>query len=109
MAYNRDLASRVSLALSGQLELDEKRMFGGVGYLLRGNMACGVRDSYLIIRVGPENHDSTLAEPHTRVFDITERAMKGWVMVDPEGYATEEALQGWLQRGVALALSLPPK
>ncbi len=109
MAYDEGLAQRVHELLEGRTGLEEKKMFGGVGYMLKGNMACGVLNDDLIVRVGPEAGEAALAEPHTRVFDITGRAMKGWVMVSPSGYASDKALAAWVEKGVAFALSLPPK
>ena len=105
------LEERVSDAL-GELQqsgLVEKRMFGGVGYLVHGNMACGVHRGTLIVRVGPDAYERALARPHANVFDITGRPMKGWVTVGPEGCSTDEALRQWVQEGIAFALSLPAK
>ena len=84
-------------------------MFGGVGFMLQGNMACGVNGADLIVRVGPERYESALAEPHTKLFDMTGRPMKGWVVVIPEGYEANGDLKAWVQRGVAYAMSLPAK
>ena len=108
MAYDEGLAERVEMAL-GELDVVGKRMFGGVGYMLRGNMACGVHGDALIVRMGPDAYDEALAQPHTRVFDITGRPMRGWVMVDAEGCAADEALDAWVKRGVDFAMTLPPK
>ena len=109
MAYDEGLAQRVGESLAGHPALVEKKMFGGVGYLLRGNMACGVNGEDLIVRVGPEGYEAALAQPHTRPFDMTGRPMKGWVMVGPEGYEADADLEAWVQQGVEFALSLPPK
>jgi hypothetical protein len=84
-------------------------MFGGVCYLLNGNMACGILDDNLIVRVGPEKYEDSLKLSHTRKFDITGKAMKGWVMVSYEGHESDNDLFEWVQRGVNFALSLPPK
>jgi hypothetical protein len=112
MAYDEGLAQRISEALDavlGESELVEKKMFGGIGYLVQGNMACGVNGDRLIVRVGPGAYDTALARPHVRVFDMTGRPMKGWVTVGPAGYASDEDLAGWVRQGVAYARSLPPK
>ena len=109
MAYDETLADRVRTALAYQPDLVEKKMFGGVGYLLRGNMACGVNRDFLIVRVGPEAYAQALEQPHAREFDMTGPPMKGWVMISPEGYARDEDLSDWLTQGVNFALSLPPK
>jgi len=106
-----DLEERVRDAL-GELQqtgLVEKRMFGGVGYLVHGNMACGVHRGNLIVRVGVDAYERALARPHVRVFDITGRPMKGWVMMGPEGCATDDSLRQWVREGIAFALSLPAK
>jgi TfoX/Sxy family transcriptional regulator of competence genes len=108
MAYSKDLAGRVRGLLAAQPELREAKMFGGVCYLLNGNMACGVLGEELIVRVGAEKHDQALAKPGARVFDYTGRAMKGWVMVGASGLG-EEALEEWVRQGVEYALGLPPK
>ena len=109
MAYDKGLAARVSQVLNGTPQLAEKVMFGGIGYLVNGNMACGVYQDYLIVRVGPDGYQSALEEPGVKVFDITGRVMKGWIMVAPEGCGTEDGLKSWVQAGVDFALTLPPK
>lgn len=109
MAYDEGLAQRMREALATIPDIDEKKMFGGIGFLLNGNMACGVNKDDLIVRVGPEAYETALAEPHTKEFDMTGRPMKGWVVVRPAGYETDEALKGWVQRGVDFALTLLPK
>ena len=109
MAYDEGLAQRVRQELDEQPGLVEKKMFGGVGFMVQGNMACGVHKDRLIVRVGPERHQEAMARPDTVPFDITGRPMKGWVMVEPTGYESEEALREWVREGVEFALSLPPK
>jgi TfoX/Sxy family transcriptional regulator of competence genes len=109
MAYNEALAVRLRQLLDGQPELVEKKMFGGIGFMLRGNMACGLNKDDLIVRVGPENYETAVIRPYARPFDITGRPMKGWVMVAPDGYAADDDLKSWVEEGVDLALSLPPK
>lgn len=111
MAYDQGLAQRVRERLD-ELEppgLAEKKMFGGVAFMLRGNLACGVLKDELIVRVGPEHYPEAIRKPHTRLFDISGKAMKGWVMVKPGGYESDEALGDWIQQGVRFALSLPTK
>jgi TfoX/Sxy family transcriptional regulator of competence genes len=109
MAYNEGSAQRVREEMSGLPGYVEKKMFGGVGFMLQGNMACGVNGADLIVRVGPELYESALAEPNTKLFDMTGRPMKGWVVVLAEGYEANAALKSWVQQGVDYALSLPPK
>jgi TfoX/Sxy family transcriptional regulator of competence genes len=109
MAYNEKLAERIREKLINLPAFLERKMFGGVCFLLHGNMACGILNDDVIIRVGKEAYESALALPHTRKFDITGRAMTGWVMVSHEGHASDQQLDEWLQRGVSFAASLPPK
>ena len=109
MAYDEVLAGRIRNSLGDQLGLVEKKMFGGVGFMVQGNMACGVHKDMLIVRVGPEAYDETMKYPHTRPFDMTGRAMKGWVMVEPGGFASEAELKEWVAAGLNFALTLPPK
>ncbi len=85
----------------------EKRMFGGVGFLVGGNMACGVNKGRLIVRVGPGAYARALARPHAGAFDMTGRPMAGWVMVAAEGCQSEADLERWVREGVEFALSLP--
>ncbi len=109
MAYDERVAQRIREELGGMPGLVEKKMFGGVGFILRGNMAVGVLGSDLIVRLGAAQQTDALAQPHVRVFDMTGRPMKGWVLVSPEGYELEGELRRWIDHGVAFALSLPPK
>lgn len=109
MAYNEILAEKMRQLLDGQPELVEKKMFGGIGFMLRGNMACGVNKDDLIVRVGPDNYESVVMRPHVHPFDFTGRPMKGWVIVEPDGYAADSDLKSWVEEGVDFALSLPPK
>ncbi len=109
MAYDENLALRVGAVLGNLPGLTEKKMFGGLGYLLNGNMACGVHKKFLIVRVGPDAYQDVLGRAHTKVFDITGRPMTGWVMVSPEGLKTDGNLQRWVIQGLDFAASLPPK
>ena len=108
MAYNLRLAERLRSELSG-IPIVEKKMFGGVGFLLNGNMACGVNKDDLVVRVDPEKHNALLKKSHVRPFDITGRPMKGWLLVDAEGIKTEKQLSAWVKEGVEFASMLPPK
>ncbi len=109
MSYDELLAARIHIAISPQPNLEEMKMFGGIGFLANGNLACGVVKNDLIVRVGAQAYAEALSHPHVRVFDMTGRPMKGWVVVEPEGCATESDLKAWLERGLAFALSLPGK
>jgi hypothetical protein len=109
MAYDEGLAQRIRELLGERPGLVEKRMFGGIGFILHGNMACGAHKDALIVRVGPQRYEEALGRPHTRQFDITGRPMKGWVMVGPDGTESDQDLQEWVQRGIDFAGTLPPK
>lgn len=109
MGYDEGLAQRIRELLRDMPGFVEKKMFGGVGYLLHGNMACGVNKDNLIVRLGPERDEEAMGMPHTKPFNITVRPMKGWVMVMAEGYESDEDLGDWVQQGIDFALSLPPK
>ena len=109
MAYDEGLAQRVRELLEEETGFNEKRMFGGICFLLYGNMACGIINDDIIVRVGTEKYEGLLQLPHVRKFDITGRPMKGWVMVSYEGYESDEVLSEWIERGLDFALSLPPK
>jgi len=108
MAYNEKLAERIRTELSG-VPFVEKKMFGGVGFLIHGNMACGVHKQNMIVRVDPDKHTALLKKKGARVFDITGRPMKGWLMVDPDGCKTATQLSGWVKEGVKFALTLQAK
>lgn len=109
MAYDENLNLRIRKIFSDVPGLEEKKMFGGTGFLVNGNMACGVHGDNLIVRVGPEKYQAALDKAHARLFDMTGRPMTGWVMVAAPGFATEEALSEWVRQGLEFALSLPPK
>jgi TfoX/Sxy family transcriptional regulator of competence genes len=109
MPYDELLAVRIRAALGPLPNLEEKKMFGGVGFLVNGNMACGVHKNDLIVRVGPENYEEAQSRPYTRPFDMTGRPMAGWVMVTSEGCATEADLKNWVEQGLIFARSLPAK
>ena len=109
MAYDDGLADRVRALLDGRHGVREQKMFGGLCFMLNGNMACGILDNELVIRVGKENLKEALALPHSRPFDMTGRPMRSFVYVAAEGLADDEGLAGWAQRGFGYAQSLPPK
>ena len=109
MAFDERLAERIRKRLERRTDIAEKRMFGGVAFLLNGNMCCGVHGKEMIVRLDPEQTDQALAEPHTRRFDLTGRPMKGWILVAPDGIAEARELDRWLRRGSDYAASLPPK
>lgn len=109
MTYDKDLAERIRQTIGSPPGLSEKEMFGGIGFMVQGNMAVGVIGDELMVRIARQDTDQALSEPGTRMFDFTGRPMKGWVMVNKQGYAGDQAFTGWVQRGVEYALTLPPK
>jgi TfoX/Sxy family transcriptional regulator of competence genes len=109
MAYDEALAERVRAQLAAEHGLAEKAMFGGIAFLLDGNMAVGLSGDDLMVRVGPEGSEQALAQPHTRPFDMTGRPMKGWILVGPDALRDDAALASWVSQGVDFARSLPPK
>jgi TfoX/Sxy family transcriptional regulator of competence genes len=109
MAYDELLAQRVRAALPALPGLTEKKMFGGLAFLIDGNMACGVSNDSLMVRIDPAATDAALAQPHVRIFDMTGRPMKGWIVVERAGIQADADLTNWISQGVAFAQSLPPK
>ena len=108
MAYDEGLAERVRELIALREDVTERKMFGGIAWMLAGNMACGVIGDELIVRLGTEEGERALAEPHTRPFDMTGRPMRGFVCVAPQGTATDDDLEGWVDAGAGHAGSLPP-
>lgn len=109
MAYDEGLAQRVREALVAREDLTEKKMFGGLCFLLGGNMCCGIVGEELMLRVGPDSWEAALARPHAREMDFTGRSLKGMVYVGSEGISEDADLGACLQIAVAFAGSLPPK
>jgi hypothetical protein len=109
MAFDDRLADRVRTQLGKRTGLSEKKMFGGLAFLLNGNMCCGVHGGDLIVRLDPEATAAALTRPHTRVFDLSGRPMKGWILVGPGGLGDEQALAEWVRTAVEYASALPKK
>ena len=109
MAIDERLAARVREALMEAPALSERNMFGGVCFMIAGNMACGVSKDGLMLRVGKEAYEEVLGHPHAREMDFTGRPLTGMVYVEAAGYRTKEALADWVDRGARFAASLPPK
>jgi TfoX/Sxy family transcriptional regulator of competence genes len=109
MAFSEALAGRIRQQLARRKNIEEKKMFGGVGFLLNGNLLVGVWKDSLIVRLGAEEGDEALLEPHVKEFDITGRAMKGWVLVEPEGIEGDDQLSAWIQRAMKFVGKLPAK
>ena len=109
MAYDEDLADRVRALFLGRDGVREQKMFGGLAFMLNGNMACGLLGSELVVRVGRENLEDALSQPHSRPFDMTGRPMRSFVYVSEEGLTTDDGLAAWAGRSIAYAESLPSK
>jgi TfoX/Sxy family transcriptional regulator of competence genes len=109
MPFDQTIADRVRPHLARRRGFTERKMFGGVGFLLDGHMCVGVWKHWLIARIGPEDYDAALAKSGVKEFDITGRPMKGWVMVDPSGVRGELELSAWVEQAVDFVRTLPPK
>jgi TfoX/Sxy family transcriptional regulator of competence genes len=110
MAYDEDLANRIRELIAAEPNLTEKRMFGGLAFLIGGNMSVAASgQGGLMVRVDPEETDALLAKPHAGPFEMRGRSMQGWVRIASEGVRTKRQLEPWVRRGVAYARSLPPK
>jgi len=109
MAFDERLADRVRRALADQRGVVEKKMFGGIAFMLRGNMCCGVLRDDLVVRVGPAAHEVELKRPHARVMDFTHKPMKGYLYVGPKGVAGTAALRSRLKPALAFVATLPRK
>ena len=107
MAYDEGLAQRIREALEDRPDISEKKMFGGLAFLLGGHMCVGVVGNELMVRVGPDAHDEALGQPHARKMDFTGRPMKGFVYVACEGVESDADLRRWVARGVRFAASIP--
>ena len=109
MAYDEQLAKRLSKLVAQRSDFYEQKMFGGVGFLLRGNMCFGIYKDYLILRLGSEQAQKALKKSHTKPFDITGRVMKGWVMVASEGIQSQTSLKQWITPAIDFVSQLPRK
>jgi hypothetical protein len=109
MAFDEELAARIRRRLVRQAGVSEKKMFGGLAFLLNGNMCCGVHKREMIVRLDPGRVAEALAQPHTRIFDLSGRPIKGWILVKPPGVADDAAVAKWLRLATSYAASLPAK
>jgi TfoX/Sxy family transcriptional regulator of competence genes len=110
MAYDEDLANRIRELIADEDGLTEKRMFGGLAFLIDGHMSVSVSgQGGLLLRVDPEQTEALLAEPHAQPFDMRGRDIQGWLRVEPEGVTSRAQLERWVRRGVDHARTLPPK
>lgn len=109
MPYDEKLADRIRSVLARRRGVSEKKMFGGLTFLVRGNMFCGVVGSDLMVRVGASAYEQALSRPHVREMDFTGRPLQGMVYVGATGVRTAKQLQSWIDRGLRFARSLPAK
>ncbi len=109
MAYDEDLAQRVREVLAARAEVSERKMFGGIGFMIAGNMSVGVIGEELIVRLDPEDAEKSLREDGVRKFDFTGRPMKGWIFVAPDRTSDDAGLSEWVEAGADYAASLPAK
>jgi TfoX/Sxy family transcriptional regulator of competence genes len=109
MALNEQLAERIRKELKRQTGMTEKKMFGGVAFLIHGNMSVGIHGDELIVRISPEETDELLKQPGVRLFDLTGRPMKGWLLAGSVAIKQQKSLSKWIRRGVEYAASLPKK
>jgi TfoX/Sxy family transcriptional regulator of competence genes len=109
VAFDEGLAHRIREQVGARPDLTERRMFGGIGFMTSGNMVVGVVGDDLLCRVGPEAMDDALARPGARIFDMTGRAMTGWVLVDGSAVAEDDDLAEWIARADRFVETLPPK
>ncbi|MEZ5095254.1 MAG: TfoX/Sxy family protein [Nocardioides sp.] len=110
MAYDEELAARLRDHLEGEPGLAEKKMFGGLAFLIGGHMAvAAASQGGLLLRCDPADTDAHVTDPHAERFVMRSKAMDGWLRIDPAGLATDEALAGWADIGAAYARGLPPK
>lgn len=109
MPFDEALAERVRALLHGPHPLNEKRMFGGLAFMVNGHMCCGIVGKDFVVRTGPEQYEEALSKPHARPMDFTGRPMRGLVYVGPEGYESSRDLKAWIQRGLRFVRTLPSK
>ncbi|WP_417383627.1 TfoX/Sxy family protein [Gimesia sp.] len=109
MAYDEDLAQRVRLLLKRRKGFSERKMFGGICFMLHGNMCCGVTRERLMLRLGEQGAHKALQEPNTREMDFTGKPLKSMIYVEQAGFEAEEDLKYWINRAVKFAQSLPAK
>jgi TfoX/Sxy family transcriptional regulator of competence genes len=110
MAYDEDLANRLRELLAGEDAVTEKKMFGGLAFLLHGNMSVSAsRNGGLLARIDPADTDAALARPHVALMQMRGRTMDGWITVAPEGLKTKRQLAAWVKRSLGFVKTLTPK
>lgn len=109
MPYDPGLAERLADIVGDRSGMEEKKMFGGIGWMLNGNMCVGVYKDWLIIRIGEQQAEKALRQKHVRPMDITGKPMKGWLMVAPKGYESDRSLGGFVGQAITFVATLPHK
>lgn len=109
MPYDEGLAQRIREIFHGRVETQERKMFGGLAFMVSGHMCCGIVDETLMARVGPDQYAKALKQPHAREMDFTGKPMKGFIYVDPDGYEADKDLKRWVHLCQRFVDSLPPK
>lgn len=109
MGYDAETAQRLRRLFAGRTDVAERRMVGGLSFIVNGNMCCGVNGSALMVRVGPDDREQALAEPHVRPLEMGGRPVSGFVLIDPDGFSTDAALTAWVKRGLDFVGTLPAK
>lgn len=109
MAFDESLAARIRQQLTRRKNVEERKMFGGIGFLLNGNLLVGVWKESLVVRLGQDEGEEAMKEPHVKEFDITGRPMRNWVLVEPEGVQEDEQLSAWIGRAVKFVGAMPAK
>ena len=109
MPFDETLADRLRALLRGSYSVSDRKMFGGLAFMVNGHMSCGIVGKDLVVRTGPDGFEKALRQPHARQMDFTGRPMKGFVYVAPAGYHSDRDLKRWVQLGLEFVLSQPPK
>jgi TfoX/Sxy family transcriptional regulator of competence genes len=109
MSYDESLATRIRDVLADRTDVVEKKMFGGLCFMVNGSMCCGLTKTDFMVRVGPDQYEEALAQPHARPMDFTGRPLAGMVYVAPEGLKTRARLAKWVKRGLTFVTTVPPR
>jgi len=109
MPYDEGVAERIRELFADRHDVEEKKMFGGIAFMLRGHMCVGVVHDVLMARVGPDQYETALKQPHARKMDFTGKPMKGFLYVDPAGFESDDQLQDWISLCESFIKTLPPK
>ena len=109
MAYDESVAQRIREVMADKVGVTEKKMFGGIAFMLNGNMCSGVINNELMLRVGPDGYEQALNRPHARKMDFTGKPMKGFVYVGVEGFESDADLENWIELACQFVMSLPAK